>query len=104
MQLAKVSPHLPSSTTKSSPTSPCSQIHDGRVTASFAMLGDLNIGEPGALIGSPARASSSDHPPKTPEGFQRSEFPPRTRLLDAVVHRKDSSPLSQLSRYALELR
>jgi len=47
----------------------------GGVTASFAMLGDWNIAEPGALIGfAGPRVIETDHPPKTSAGFQRSEF------------------------------
>jgi acetyl-CoA carboxylase carboxyl transferase subunit beta len=62
----------------------------GGVTASFAMLGDLNIGEPGALIGfAGPRVIEQTIRVKLPEGFQRSEFLLEHGFLDAVVHRKD---------------
>jgi acetyl-CoA carboxylase carboxyl transferase subunit beta len=62
----------------------------GGVTASFAMLGDLNIGEPGALIGfAGPRVIEQTIRQKLPEGFQRSEFLVEHGFLDAVVHRKD---------------
>ena len=62
----------------------------GGVTASFAMLGDLNIGEPGALIGfAGPRVIEQTIRQKLPEGFQRSEFLLEHGFLDAVVHRKD---------------
>jgi len=62
----------------------------GGVTASFAMLGDLNIGEPGALIGfAGPRVIEQTIRQKLPEGFQRSEFLLEHGMLDAIVHRKD---------------
>ncbi len=62
----------------------------GGVTASFAMLGDLNIAEPGALIGfAGARVIEQTIRQKLPEGFQRSEFLLKHGFLDAVVHRKN---------------
>ena len=62
----------------------------GGVTASFAMLGDLNIAEPGALIGfAGPRVIEQTIRQKLPEGFQRSEFLLERGFLDAVVHRKD---------------
>ena len=61
----------------------------GGVTASFAMLGDLNIGEPGALIGfAGPRVIEQTIRQKLPEGFQRSEFLLEKGFLDAVVHRR----------------
>jgi acetyl-CoA carboxylase carboxyl transferase subunit beta len=61
----------------------------GGTTASFAMLGDLNIGEPGALIGfAGPRVIEQTIRQKLPEGFQRSEFLLEHGMLDAVVHRK----------------
>ena len=60
------------------------------VTASFAMLGDLNIAEPGALIGfAGPRVIEQTIRQKLPEGFQRSEFLLEKGFLDAVVHRRD---------------
>jgi acetyl-CoA carboxylase carboxyl transferase subunit beta len=62
----------------------------GGVTASFAMLGDLNIAEPGALIGfAGPRVIEQTIRQKLPEGFQRSEFLLEKGFLDAVVPRKD---------------
>jgi acetyl-CoA carboxylase carboxyl transferase subunit beta len=62
----------------------------GGVTASYAMLGDLNIAEPGALIGfAGPRVIEQTIRQKLPEGFQTSEFLIKHGMLDAVVHRKD---------------
>ncbi|MGA7317231.1 MAG: acetyl-CoA carboxylase, carboxyltransferase subunit beta [Silvibacterium sp.] len=62
----------------------------GGVTASFAMLGDLNVAEPGALIGfAGPRVIEQTIRQKLPEGFQRSEFLLSHGFLDAVVGRKD---------------
>ncbi len=62
----------------------------GGVTASYAMLGDLNIAEPGALIGfAGPRVIEQTIRQKLPEGFQRAEFLLKHGFLDAVVHRKD---------------
>lgn len=61
----------------------------GGVTASFAMLGDLNVAEPGALIGfAGPRVIEQTLRQKLPEGFQRSEFLLEHGMLDAVVPRK----------------
>ncbi len=61
----------------------------GGVTASYAMLGDLNIAEPGALIGfAGPRVIEQTIRQKLPQGFQRSEFLLQHGMLDAVVHRK----------------
>ena len=66
----------------------------GGVTASFAMLGDLNIAEPGALIGfAGPRVIEQTIRQKLPKGFQRSEFLLRHGMLDAVV------PRPQLKQY-----
>jgi acetyl-CoA carboxylase carboxyl transferase subunit beta len=66
----------------------------GGVTASFAMLGDLNIAEPGALIGfAGPRVIEQTIRQKLPEGFQRSEFLLDHGFLDAVVKR------SEMKRY-----
>jgi len=62
----------------------------GGVTASFAMLGDLNIAEPGALIGfAGPRVIEQTIRQKLPEGFQRSEFLVEKGFLDSVVHRRE---------------
>jgi acetyl-CoA carboxylase carboxyl transferase subunit beta len=62
----------------------------GGVSASFAMLGDIIIAEPGALIGfaGPRVIEQTIHQ-KLPEGFQRSEFLLEHGLIDQVVHRKN---------------
>ncbi len=89
MQMAKVSAalmrldesHLPYISVLTDPTT-------GGVTASFAMLGDLNISEPGALIGfAGPRVIEQSIRQKLPEGFQRSEFLLKHGMLDAVVAR-----------------
>jgi acetyl-CoA carboxylase carboxyl transferase subunit beta len=62
----------------------------GGVTASYAMLGDLNIAEPGALIGfAGPRVIEQTIRQKLPEGFQRSEFLLKHGMLDAVVPRTE---------------
>ncbi|MDX2180451.1 MAG: acetyl-CoA carboxylase, carboxyltransferase subunit beta [Bryobacteraceae bacterium] len=70
----------------------------GGVTASFAMLGDLNIAEPGALIGfAGPRVIEQTIRQKLPEGFQRSEFLLKHGFLDAVV------PRPQLREYLIRI-
>jgi len=65
----------------------------GGVTASFAMLGDLNIAEPGALIGfAGPRVIEQTIRQQLPEGFQRSEFLLEHGFLDAIVPRHDLKP------------
>jgi acetyl-CoA carboxylase carboxyl transferase subunit beta len=60
------------------------------VTASFAMLGDLNISEPGALIGfAGPRVIEQTIRQKLPAGFQRAEFLLEHGMVDAIVARKD---------------
>jgi acetyl-CoA carboxylase carboxyl transferase subunit beta len=62
----------------------------GGVTASFAMLGDLNVAEPGALIGfAGPRVIEQTIRQKLPEGFQRSEFLLEHGMLDMVVDRRE---------------
>ncbi len=62
----------------------------GGVTASYAMLGDLNIAEPRALIGfAGPRVIEQTIRQKLPEGFQRAEFLLEHGMLDAIVPRKD---------------
>ena len=91
MQLAKVSAALarldearvPYISVLTDPTT-------GGVTASFAMLGDLNIAEPGALIGfAGPRVIEQTIRQKLPEGFQTAEFLLQHGFLDAIVARKD---------------
>jgi acetyl-CoA carboxylase carboxyl transferase subunit beta len=94
MQLAKISAALmrldeariPYISVMTDPTT-------GGVTASFAMLGDLNIAEPGALIGfAGPRVIEQTIRQKLPEGFQRSEFLLEHGFLDAVVKRAEMKP------------
>jgi len=62
----------------------------GGVTASFAMLGDLNIAEPGALIGfAGPRVIEQTIRQKLPEGFQRSEFLLEHGMLDLIIDRRE---------------
>jgi acetyl-CoA carboxylase carboxyl transferase subunit beta len=65
----------------------------GGVTASYAMLGDLNIAEPGALIGfAGPRVIEDTIRQKLPEGFQTAEFLLEHGFLDAIVPRKELKP------------
>jgi acetyl-CoA carboxylase carboxyl transferase subunit beta len=91
MQLAKISAALARMDDHKVPyISVLTDPTTGGVTASFAMLGDLNIAEPGALIGfAGPRVIEQTIRQKLPEGFQRSEFLLEHGMLDAVVHRKD---------------
>lgn len=70
----------------------------GGVTASFAMLGDLNISEPGALIGfAGPRVVKETIGRDLPEGFQTAEFVLEHGFLDMIIHRKElKNKLSQL--------
>ena len=73
----------------------------GGVTASYAMLGDIQIAEPGALIGfAGARVIESTIREKLPEGFQRAEYLLEHGMIDMVVHRHDlRQTLGQLIGY-----
>lgn len=72
----------------------------GGVTASYAMLGDVQIAEPGALIGfAGARVIEQTIREKLPEGFQRAEYLKEHGMVDMVVHRHDLRPtLARLCR------
>jgi acetyl-CoA carboxylase carboxyl transferase subunit beta len=94
MQMAKISAalarlddvHKPFISVLTDPTT-------GGVTASFAMLGDLNIAEPGALIGfAGPRVIEQTIRQKLPEGFQRAEFLLSHGMLDDIVPRKELKP------------
>ena len=64
----------------------------GGITASYAMLGDLHIAEPGALIAfAGARVIQGTVKEELPEGFQKSEYVMRTGFIDLIVERKDLS-------------
>lgn len=73
----------------------------GGVTASYAMLGDVQIAEPGALIGfAGQRVIESTIREKLPEGFQRAEYLLEHGMIDMVVHRHDlRERLAQLIAY-----
>lgn len=90
MQLAKVSAGLAKMQDEKIPyISLMTDPTTGGVTASFAMLGDLNIAEPGALIGfAGPRVIEQTIRQKLPEGFQRSEFLLQHGFLDAIVERR----------------
>jgi acetyl-CoA carboxylase carboxyl transferase subunit beta len=91
MQLAKVSAALARLDEEKLPyISVLTDPTTGGVTASFAMLGDLNVAEPGALIGfAGPRVIEQTIRQKLPDGFQRSEFLLEHGFLDAVIPRKD---------------
>ena len=62
----------------------------GGITASFAMLGDIHIAEPGALIAfAGARVIQGTVKEELPEGFQKSEYVEKTGFVDLIVERKD---------------
>ena len=95
MQMAKICgalarldrEHLPYIAVLTDPTT-------GGVTASFAMLGDLNIAEPKALIGfAGPRVIEQTIKQKLPAGFQRSEFLLEKGMLDLIVDRREMKPL-----------
>jgi acetyl-CoA carboxylase carboxyl transferase subunit beta len=91
MQMAKISAALMYLDEKRIPyISVLTDPTTGGVTASFAMLGDLNIAEPGALIGfAGPRVIEQTIRQKLPEGFQRAEFLLKNGMLDAVVKRNE---------------
>lgn len=91
MQLAKISAGLARMDDEKIPyISVMTDPTTGGVTASFAMLGDLNIAEPEALIGfAGPRVIEQTIRQKLPEGFQRSEFLLQHGFLDAIVTRKE---------------
>ncbi len=76
----------------------------GGVTASYAMLGDVHIAEPGALIGfAGPRVIEQTIRETLPEGFQRAEFLREKGMVDMVVHRKDMKPaLARLLRVLMK--
>jgi len=77
----------------------------GGVTASFAMLGDLNIAEPKALIGfAGPRVIEQTIRQKLPEGFQRSEFLLDHGMLDMVVDRRElKATIARACRFMLSV-
>ncbi len=91
MQLAKTSAKLAQLADEGIPyISLCTDPTTGGTTASFAMLGDINISEPGALIGFAGPRVVKDTTGKDlPEGFQSAEFVLEHGFLDFITHRKD---------------
>lgn len=91
MQLAKTSGKLTRLSEAKIPyISLCTDPTFGGTTASFAMLGDVICGEPGALIGfAGPRVIKETIKRDLPEGFQRSEFLLEHGFLDFIVHRKE---------------
>jgi acetyl-CoA carboxylase carboxyl transferase subunit beta len=77
----------------------------GGVTASYGMLGDVNLAEPGALIGfAGARVIEQTIKQELPEGFQRSEFLLAHGMLDAIVDRRElKATTARLLRHMLGL-
>jgi len=91
MQLAKTSAKLAQLAAKQVPyISLCTDPTTGGTTASYAMLGDINISEPGALIGfAGPRVVKEATGKELPEGFQTSEFVLEHGFLDFISHRRD---------------
>ncbi len=91
MQLAKTSAKLAQLAEAKIPyISLCTDPTTGGTTASYAMLGDINIAEPGALIGFAGPRVVKDTTGKDlPEGFQTSEFLLEHGFLDFISHRKE---------------
>jgi acetyl-CoA carboxylase carboxyl transferase subunit beta len=91
MQLAKTSAKLAQLSDAGIPyISLCTDPTTGGTTASFAMLGDINISEPGALIGfAGPRVVRDTTGQELPEGFQTAEFLLEHGFLDFISHRKD---------------
>jgi len=91
MQLAKTSSKLAQLAEAKIPyISLCTDPTTGGTTASFAMLGDINIAEPGALIGfAGPRVVRDTTGQELPDGFQTSEFLLEHGFLDFISHRKD---------------
>ncbi len=91
MQLAKTSAKLAQLAEVKVPyISLCTDPTTGGTTASYAMLGDINISEPGALIGfAGPRVVKEATGKDLPEGFQASEFVLEHGFLDFITHRKD---------------
>ena len=91
MQMAKTAAKLSELSEAGVPyISLCTNPTTGGTTASFAMLGDINIAEPGALIAFAGPRVVKDTTGKElPEGFQTSEFLLEKGFLDKIVHRKN---------------
>jgi len=99
MQMAKTSAKLAQLSEAKLPyISLCTDPTTGGTTASFAMLGDINIAEPRALIAFAGPRVVKDTTGKDlPDGFQRSEFLKEKGFLDFIVHRSDLK--NQINKY-----
>ncbi|MDA0177501.1 MULTISPECIES: acetyl-CoA carboxylase, carboxyltransferase subunit beta [Mesoflavibacter] len=99
MQLAKTSAKLGQLADAGLPyISLCTDPTTGGTTASFAMLGDINIAEPGALIGfAGPRVVRDTTGQELPEGFQTSEFLLEHGFLDFITHRRELK--NQVNKY-----
>ncbi|MBI1806695.1 MAG: acetyl-CoA carboxylase carboxyltransferase subunit beta [Ignavibacteria bacterium] len=105
MQLAKTSAKLAQLSDAGIPyVSVMTDPTTGGVTASYAMLGDVNIAEPGALIGfAGPRVIKQTIGKDLPEGFQRAEFQLEHGFVDIVVHRKEmKDTVTKLLKYMWE--
>jgi acetyl-CoA carboxylase carboxyl transferase subunit beta len=102
MQMAKTSAKLAQLADAKIPyISLCTDPTTGGTTASFAMLGDINIAEPGALIGfAGPRVVKETIGKDLPDGFQRAEFVLEHGFLDAIVSR---SELKEKLSFALKM-
>ena len=91
MQMAKTSAKLAQLAEAKLPyISLCTDPTTGGTTASYAMLGDINISEPGALIGfAGPRVVKEATGKELPDDFQTAEFVQEHGFLDFIVHRKD---------------
>ena len=91
MQMAKTAAKLAQLAEAKLPyISLCTDPTTGGTTASYAMLGDINISEPGALVAFAGPRVVRDTTGKElPEGFQRAEFLQEHGFLDFITHRKD---------------
>jgi acetyl-CoA carboxylase carboxyl transferase subunit beta len=99
MQMAKTSAKLAQLADAGIPyISLCTDPTTGGTTASFAMLGDINISEPGALIGFAGPRVVRDTTGKElPDGFQTAEFVLEHGFLDFIIHRQDLK--NQVNKY-----
>jgi len=91
MQMAKTSARLNDLSEAKLPyISLCTDPTTGGTTASFAMLGDINIAEPNALVAfAGPRVVKDTTGQELPDGFQKSEFLLEKGFLDFIIHRKD---------------
>ena len=104
MQLAKISAKLAQLSNAKLPyLSICTDPTFGGATASFSMLGDINIAEPGALIGfAGPRVVKETIGKDLPEGFQTAEFLKEHGFIDIIIERKNlKDKLSQIIRMML---